>query len=522
MTKQIKICAIYGRVSTDDPFKIDHGSPEQQEHLCREMARQLSTKDVDYVVKYVLIEDRGLSGGNTKRPKFQDLCRLVDSGQVDVILSKEISRISRSTMDFCNFMDRCAKQNVAVHIKDLNVDPKTPMGGAMFKILAVVAELERELTRERTKSSLRSALVNNAKLNGGHIPLGFDPNPQAKGFWLINKEEIKQVEFLMTRFVETLSYKQTLLEAEQKGIKAKNGKPLTQDSLKSLLENEKFIGIARTTWQGEEKVVQLRHGQAISPDLFARVQDAIQKVSKDFKKRNKVHERRDNLLNGILFHEDGTLFSPTSGKGSSGLTHYYYWNAKNRIRLKAPEIEEAVIRSLRIYEEDKRITSAVDTLNAQSTSQLELVEQQIRQVKCELQIVAEEEVGLVRTLKDSGGSLHGRVGDWLNGELQKIDEKRQNLSNQLALLERNQTHLKSFQLDPKALKHSLKRLFDRFDNADVPTKRGIVRQLFSKVTVYETNKVEITWRIPNVKEENPFAMKGAWLLRTGSNRRPGD
>jgi site-specific DNA recombinase len=253
------------------------------------MARQLSTKDVDYVVKYVLIEEKGLSGGNTKRPKFQELCRLVDSGQIDVVLSKEISRISRSTMDFCNFMDRCSKQNVAVHIKDLNVDPTTPMGGAMFKILAVVAELERELTRERTKSSLRSALVNNAKLNGGHIPLGFDPNPAAKGFWLINKEEIKQVEFLMTRFTETLSYKQTLIEAEQKGIKAKNGKKLTQDALRSLLENEKLIGIARTTWQGEEKVVQLRHGQAISPDLFSRVQEAVQKVSKDFKKNGTTY-----------------------------------------------------------------------------------------------------------------------------------------------------------------------------------------------------------------------------------------
>jgi DNA invertase Pin-like site-specific DNA recombinase len=175
MAKKVHRCAIYGRVSVDEAAEVEHGSLEQQQHLCRDLAAQLSRmRDAEYRVDYILIEERGVSGGNTNRPKFQALLDLVRSRRIDAVLAKEISRIARSIKDFCEFMEVCRANTVAVHIRGLDLDPNTPMGELMFKMLALIAEFERKLIVQRTKDSIRSAMLNNSKINGGSLPLGFD------------------------------------------------------------------------------------------------------------------------------------------------------------------------------------------------------------------------------------------------------------------------------------------------------------------------------------------------------------
>ena len=100
----------------------------------------------------------------------------------------------------------------------------------MFQMLAVVAELEREMIRERTRSSIRSAMKNNSKISGGIIVLGFDRHADKKGVWIPNKKELDQVRLIMETFGETLSYKETLRIIAKHGILNKGHKPFKHQS----------------------------------------------------------------------------------------------------------------------------------------------------------------------------------------------------------------------------------------------------------------------------------------------------
>jgi DNA invertase Pin-like site-specific DNA recombinase len=171
-----KIGVLYGRVSVDDAAQVEHGSLEQQEHMGREFVKQISERIGQRMeVPYILIEEKGVSGATTKRPKYQELLRLIISEKIDFIVAKEISRLNRSIEDFLQLMRLCQQHNVALHIKGLDVDPHTPWGKMLFTFMGMLSELERDMVVNRTRESLRSAAINNAKINGGSIPL--DPSP---------------------------------------------------------------------------------------------------------------------------------------------------------------------------------------------------------------------------------------------------------------------------------------------------------------------------------------------------------
>lgn len=495
---EVKICALYGRKSVDD--EVEHGTLEQQEHMGKAVAKQLSeSTGIEHKVKYILIEDKGISGGTTNRPKYQKLLSLIRSRATDVVIAKEISRLNRSTKDFCEFMELCSANNVAVHIKGLDIDPNTPMGKAMFQMLAVVAELEREMIRERTKSSIRSSMLNNKKINGGSIIIGFNRHPEKKGVWLVNKEEINIVIYLMNTFNETLSYKETITKANAKGIKNKTGVAFTKDSLKRLLINRKYIGkMSVPVDSGKPAIeVDLPFGPVVPLELFKEVQKNVQFVEEKLNNRNRKGNRIYSL-SGLLFYEDGTAFATTSGTSKNGNLYSYYRNPKNDITVDAEAVEDAVVNSLRVYENDKQMIEKVKDLQKNQFSQLDFIKQQIQQTKSELEKLDKEEKGLGDQLRQFGASEGNgkRVMKWLDQRLAEIERGRTELQCTLAELQKDKDGLEKQSVNVLSLKTSLRIVFDKLRMADPATKRGIFRQLFRKVEVFKDNFLKITWAIP--------------------------
>ena len=105
MKDRKRIGASYSRVSDEESASKEHGSLEQQEHIARDEAdRQTLKTGTEHKVEYVLTEKDGVSGGNTKRPEYQKLLKLITARKIDFVVAKEISRLNRSTKDFCDFM----------------------------------------------------------------------------------------------------------------------------------------------------------------------------------------------------------------------------------------------------------------------------------------------------------------------------------------------------------------------------------------------------------------------------------
>ena len=127
-----RIKAVYGRQSVD---KQDSISIESQIEFC------------EYELKgesYRAYTDKGYSGKNTDRPKFQELIRDIEQGIISKVVVYKLDRISRSIIDFAGMMELFQRYNVEFVSATEKFDTSTPMGRAMLNICIVFAQLERE------------------------------------------------------------------------------------------------------------------------------------------------------------------------------------------------------------------------------------------------------------------------------------------------------------------------------------------------------------------------------------------
>ena len=95
-----RIDAIYARQSVD---KKDSISIESQIEFCKYELKGGNCKEYT---------DKGYSGKNTDRPKFQELVRDIKRGLIAKVIVYKLDRISRSILDFANMMELFQQYNV--------------------------------------------------------------------------------------------------------------------------------------------------------------------------------------------------------------------------------------------------------------------------------------------------------------------------------------------------------------------------------------------------------------------------
>ncbi|MBF0363234.1 MAG: recombinase family protein [Oligoflexia bacterium] len=279
---EVKICAIYGRTSVAD--EVENGSLEQQKQMGIATAQRLSeSTGIEHRVEYILIEDRGISGGTTNRPKYQQLLNLIRTHSIDAIFAKEISRLNRNTKEFFELIELCNSKNIAIYIRGLDINAQSPMDNIQYQILAAMLEIDKAMFAKKIKSGIRSTMQNNKKICGGPVILGFDIHPNKKGTWMVNEEENKKVIFMMKTFNEILSYEKTIKKANEHGIKNKNGFPFLKDGLKRLLTNRKYIGKLNVPVDPDmpAKEVDLPFGATVPVQLFKDVQKNVHLVKEN-------------------------------------------------------------------------------------------------------------------------------------------------------------------------------------------------------------------------------------------------
>lgn len=102
-----------------------------------------------------------VSGVKDDRPELHHALEMLRPG--DQFIVYKIDRVARSTRKLLEISDHLQDIGVEfVSIQD-NIDTSTPMGKAMFGMLAVIAELERDIIRERTLSGLQAARARGRK-----------------------------------------------------------------------------------------------------------------------------------------------------------------------------------------------------------------------------------------------------------------------------------------------------------------------------------------------------------------------
>src|SRR5699024_5253856 len=131
----------YARVSTQEQ------SLEIQEQAIKEYADSLNEKDVVYSEKE--------SGGTQDIPELKNALKAMQPGNKFIVY--KLDRLARSTKQLYEITDKMETEKVEfISLKD-NLDTTTSTGKAMFGMLAVFADFERNLIAERTQAGLKAA-----------------------------------------------------------------------------------------------------------------------------------------------------------------------------------------------------------------------------------------------------------------------------------------------------------------------------------------------------------------------------
>jgi DNA invertase Pin-like site-specific DNA recombinase len=102
-----------------------------------------------------------MSGAKDERPELNQALRMLRSGDKFVVY--KLDRLARSTKRLIEIADQLKERKIEfVSLQD-NIDTSTPAGKAMFGMLSVLAEFERDIIRERTMAGLKAARARGRK-----------------------------------------------------------------------------------------------------------------------------------------------------------------------------------------------------------------------------------------------------------------------------------------------------------------------------------------------------------------------
>jgi len=149
--------------------------------------------------RFIWAMDPGVSGvvSPFKRPVLGP--KLLDLDSWSVLAVARFDRVSRSVRDFSDLIEWLKEHDKLLVCLDPPIDLSTPGGRAFAQMLAVFAEYERELIRERVADSWHD-LKDEGKWPGGVVPFGRVPVLDASGGWRLAPDpQYAPVVFQMVR-----------------------------------------------------------------------------------------------------------------------------------------------------------------------------------------------------------------------------------------------------------------------------------------------------------------------------------
>lgn len=139
---------IYARVSTDDQD-------------CERQVRDLTAFAARAGYQIVSVFEEKVSGTTSDREQRNEVLRLAQSRQIDIVLVTELTRWGRSTIDLLESLQKLHEFKVSlVAERGDQFDLSTAQGKMIAGVLSVLAQFERDLIAERTKSGLATARAN--------------------------------------------------------------------------------------------------------------------------------------------------------------------------------------------------------------------------------------------------------------------------------------------------------------------------------------------------------------------------
>lgn len=255
-------------------------------------------------IKDAIYTDEGISGTNTKKRKaFNRMIACAKNGEFDLIVTKEISRFARNTLDSIFYTRDLKKNGVGVIFLNDNIDTLDGDAELRLAILSSIAQEESRKTSERVKWGQKRQMERGVVF--GRSMLGYDVK---NGRMSVNEEGAKIVRLIFHKFAEegkgTHVIARELLEA---GISPMRAEKWQNTVILRILRNEKYCGdlVQKKTYtpdflshekkynRGQEEFVIIRdhHEPIISRRLFDKANSILDARSLSQKGKSKYSGR---------------------------------------------------------------------------------------------------------------------------------------------------------------------------------------------------------------------------------------
>ena len=523
---------------------------------------------------FLIYEDEGYSGGNTKRPKFQEMMNEVRENKIEIVITYKLDRISRSVADFANMYEEFNKMNTSYLSATEPYESNTPMGKAMLNIATVFAQLERETIAERIRDNM-FALARTGRWLGGTTPTGYKSvecissylddgrTRKARKLELIDSES-EIVKTIFDKFLETKSITATETYLLQNNIKTKNGKDFRRFAIKGILTNPVYVNADSNVWNyfqnlgtemyGEKekykgncglmvynKTVQVdgsvhyakkheewivavgKHKPIIKSNKWLEVQKILNQNSDKSYRKTKSHVA---LLSGLLYCGDcGSFMRPkmSSRLNSDGeYTYAYLCELKEkskgvRCNNKRPNgnmLDRMVCDEIKkLSFDNSEFIKGLEKGRKELSKSTENFRQQIENYQKQ---VTKNEKSIENLVSSISLSNNNSSVKYLSDEIDKIHNANQNLLAEIELLKKSSK--KSVLTDEEFdnFKEIIFSFAKNFDYMSIEEKRNALR-LFVKKVVWDGENVHL-YLIGSDETEREFLDENGEPLQLGCKR----
>ena len=319
---------------------------------------------VDYYTNYInnhpnwefagIFADKGITGTNTKnREQFKRMVKLALSGEIDLILTKSISRFARNTVDALQTVRDLKNKGVEVIFEKENIHTFDPKCEVLLTIMSSLAQEESRSISENVRwgkqKSMRDGNVSLPYKSFLGYRKGEDGRPE------IVEEEAKIVRDIYDLFLAGMTVRHIARELTARQIPTPAGKTSWSTStVESILSNEKYKGEAylQKTYtadyltkkkkknRGEQPsfIVHESHAPIIDPETYERVQELIKKRRPIRKQLRDGHAFSSKLVCG----DCGKFYGHKVWHNRSGSYDVWYCNHRysNEKKCQTPILRE--------------------------------------------------------------------------------------------------------------------------------------------------------------------------------------
>ena len=459
----MKKAAIYSRKSI---FTGKGESIENQIEMCKDYYLRHYGSDVDFII----YEDEGFSGGNTKRPKFQEMLSDIKLKKFDTLICYRLDRISRNVADFSSTLELLQDNNIDfISIKE-QFDTSTPMGRAMVYISSVFAQLERETIAERVRDNMLQ-LAKTGRWLGGQEPFGFksekityiDENFNERSLMKLSpvKDELEVVKLIFDKYLETNSITQVTNYLQDNLYKGKNGGDWGTTQVKKILSSAIYVisteethnylkslginvygepnGNGYLSYNKTRKMIfdrditewiyaVAKHKGVIDSKTWLMVQSILEKNKHKKIKRTATGTNNTALLTGILkCSKCGSNMIIKQGhksKTEEGKRYdYYVCSKKDNSRgrkcdnknVRADRLDSIVLRELKNYNKDYLEESLIEILNTATDNSNNI--NKINKLNLE---ISEKETSISNLVKQLSSAPNEIVSNYIMEEINKL------------------------------------------------------------------------------------------------------